>query len=86
MLKTMGQIWPIVKSIVLDRKLISCWLTLLALHILGILILYDVMPEFDLVNHFLFGFLISESVSKGAHSVGLHKVLTQPFLVWFFDI
>jgi hypothetical protein len=77
MLKTMGQIWPIVKSIVPDRKLISCWLTLLALHILGILILYDVIPEFDLVNHFLFGFLISESVSKGAHSVGLHKVLTK---------
>jgi len=52
-------------------------LALLALHILGILILYDVIPEFDLVNHFLFGFLISESVSKGAHSVGLHEVLTK---------
>ena len=66
-----------VKSMVSSRKLISYWLTLLTLHVLDVLVLHHVIPEFDLVTHFLFGFAISESVSKGAHSVGLHEVLTK---------
>jgi hypothetical protein len=73
----MGQVWAIVKSMVPGRKLIFYWLALLSLHILGILVLYDVIPEFDLVSHFLFGLLISESVSRGAHSIGLNEVLAK---------
>lgn len=67
----------LVKSIMLDRKLILGWLLLLGLHLAGFLFLYRVIPEFDLVPHFLFGFMLSESTSRGAHSAGLHKFLAE---------
>jgi len=75
-LETMRQVQKIIKSIVLDKKLISYGVLLLALHLVGIFVLYEIIPEFDSVIHFLFGFVLSEYVSKGAHSIALHEFLT----------
>lgn len=71
----MALIKALVKSVVTDRRLVLGWLLLLGLHLVGFLFLYDVAPEFDMVPHFLFGVMLSESASMGAHSTGLHKFM-----------
>lgn len=65
----------IVRSILSDQRLLSYGLLLLALHITGMLFLYRIFTEFDIATHFLFGFVISEYVSKGARDIGLHETL-----------
>jgi hypothetical protein len=65
-----------VRSILSDERLVSYGLLLLALHITGMLVLYRIFREFDIVTHSLFGFTISECVSKGARDTGLHETLT----------
>jgi len=70
------QILTMIRSILSDRKLISYGLLLLISHLIGIIILYDIVPEFDVATHFLFGFVISKYVSRGAHSIDLHDFLT----------
>jgi len=67
----------IIESIATDWKMVSYGLLLLALHIVGILLLYDVLPEFDILPHFWFGFVLSEYSSKGAASVGLQVRLSE---------
>ena len=69
----------LVRSILSDERLVSYGLLLLALHTTGMLVLYRIFPEFDIVTHFLFGFLISEYVSEGARNIGLHDTLTDKF-------
>lgn len=69
------RILTIVRSILSDERLVSYGLLLLALHITGRLVLYRIFTEFDIVTHFLFGFVISEYVSKGARNIGLHETL-----------
>jgi len=73
----MKQILTMIRSILSDKRLILCGLLLSTLHLIGMIILYDIAPEFDLVTHFLFGFVISEYTSRGAHSIGLHDFLTR---------
>ncbi|MFQ6081625.1 MAG: hypothetical protein ACE5OW_08165 [Candidatus Bathyarchaeia archaeon] len=65
----------IARSILSDERLVSYGLLLLALHITGTLVLYRIFREFDVVTHFLFGFVISEYVSKGARNTGLYEIL-----------
>jgi len=67
----------IVRSILLDERLVSYGLLLLALHIMGVLVVYRIFTEFDIVTHFVFGFVISEYVSKGARNIGLHETLAE---------
>lgn len=67
----------IVRSILLDERLVLYGLLLLALHIMGMLVLYRIFTEFDIVTHFVFGFVISEYVSKGARNIGLHETLAE---------
>ena len=71
----MKQILTMIRSILSDKRLILCGLLLLTLHLIGMIILYDIVSEFDLVTHFLFGFVISEYTSKAAYSIGLHLSL-----------
>lgn len=67
--------FTIVRSILSDERLVSYGLLLLVLHITGMLVLYRIFADFDIVTHFLFGFVISEYVSKGACNIGLHETL-----------
>lgn len=67
----------VVRSIVLDRRLALFGLILVGLHAAGILLLYDVLPEFDMVSHFWFGYVLSEYSSKGASALNLQPLLTK---------
>ena len=73
----MKQILTMIRSILSDKRLVLCGLLLSTLHLIGMIILYDIVPEFDLVTHFLFGFVISKYTSRGAYSIGLHDSLTE---------
>jgi len=64
-----------VLSTATDKKLILYLLLLLALHILGVLFLYDIVTEFDIVPHFWFGYVLSEWSSKAAEAVNLQPRL-----------
>jgi len=75
----MEQAGTIIKSIAMDKKLISYGLLLLALHIVGELLLYDLIPEFDIGNHFWFGYVLSEYSSTGAKSLNLQLRLSEKF-------
>ncbi len=77
--KLLNQASTIIKAITSDKKLVYYGLLLLALHIAGILIFYDLIPEFDIINHFWFGYVLSEYSSKGANSLSLQMCLTEKF-------
>jgi len=75
----MEQVRTIIKSIATDRRLVSYGLLLLAFHITGELLLYDLIPEFDILNHFWFGYVLSEYSSIGAKSLNLQLRLNEKF-------
>jgi len=75
----MHQVQTVIKSIATDTRLVFYGLLVLALHSAGILILYNLIPEFDNVAHLLFGYVLSEYSSKGANSVSLQARLTEKF-------
>ena len=75
----LNQARTIIRSIISDKKLVFYGLLLLALHIAGILMFYAVLPEFDIINHFWFGYVLSEYSSKGADSIGLQMRLAEKF-------
>jgi hypothetical protein len=52
-------------------------LLLLALHVIGILAVYSLIPEFDIINHLWFGYVLSEYSSRGASSLNLQMSLTK---------
>jgi len=75
--KPLNQATTIIKSITSDKKLVFYGLLLLALHIAGILIFYAVLPEIDVINHFWFGYVLSEYSSKGTNSLSLQMRLAE---------
>lgn len=79
MSKPLNQATTIIKSITSDKKLVFYGLLLLALHIAGILIFYELLPEIDIINHFWFGYVLSEYSSKGANSLSLQMRLAEKF-------
>lgn len=64
-----------VKSIVGDARLVSYGLILLTVHALGVMLLYNALPEYDNIVHFWFGFFLSECSSKAASAVHLQSRL-----------
>lgn len=62
-------------SIVRDKRLVFYGLFLLILHALGIVVLYRVIPEFDSVPHFWFGYVLSAYSSKAASAIYLQSRL-----------
>ncbi len=73
------KIWSMVKAILLDRRLVSVGFLLLALVFLDFLFLHPIIPELDILEHFLFGFVLSEFVSKIAILVALDELLSRKF-------
>lgn len=71
------KIWKTVKAILLDKSLVSAGFSLLALVFLDFLFLHPIIPELDIPEHFLFGFVLSEFVSKTANSMALDELLTR---------
>jgi len=68
-----------VKSIVKDKRLVFYGLILLALHVSGMLLLYRLFSEFDVLPHFWFGFVLSEYWSRGSASLNLQSNLADRF-------
>jgi len=77
MSKLLEQARTVFKSIATDKQLVSFGLLLLGMHIAGVLFLYDLIPEFDIIPHFWFGYVLSEYSSRGAHSLSLQSGLSQ---------
>lgn len=71
------KIWEIVKAVLLDRRLVSAGFLLLAVLFLDFLFLHPIIPELDTLEHFLFGFVLSEFASKTANSMALDELLTR---------
>jgi len=76
------KMWKIIKAILLDKRLISVGFLLLAVVFLDFLLpcgLHPILSELDILEHFLFGFVLSELVSKTANSMALDELLRMKF-------
>lgn len=71
------KIWKIVKAILQDRRLVSAGFLLLAIVFLDSLFLDPIIPEIDKLEHFLFGFVLSEFASNTANSTALDELLAR---------
>jgi len=69
----------IIVSILLDKRLVFYGLFLLVIQIVGVLLFYDRIPEYDILPHLWFGYVLSEYTSKGANSLNLQSRLTEKF-------
>jgi len=77
-----GKMWEIVKSILLDKRLVSVGCLLLALVFIDYQLpcgIHPVISELDTLEHFVFGFLLSDFASNIANSMGFHKMLDAKF-------
>jgi hypothetical protein len=74
--------WKIIRAILLDKRLISVGFLLLAIVTTDYLLprgLHPIFSELDILEHFLFGFVLSELASKTANSMSLDKSLSRIF-------
>jgi hypothetical protein len=61
----------------LDTRLVSVGFLLLAVVFLDSLFLHLIIPELDTLEHFLFGFVLSEFANNTANSLALDELLTR---------
>jgi hypothetical protein len=71
------KIWKIIKANLLDTRLVSAGFLLLAVVFLDFLFLHRIIPELDTLEHFLFGFVLSELANNTANSLALEELLTR---------
>jgi len=71
------KIWKIIKANLLDTRLVSVGFLLLTVVILDFLFLHLIIPELDTLEHFLFGFVLSEFANNTANSMALEELLTR---------
>jgi hypothetical protein len=77
-----GKMWGIAKSILLDKRLISVGSLLLVLVLIDRQLpcgLHPVVSELDTLEHFMFGFLLSDFANNIANSTGFHEMLGAKF-------
>jgi hypothetical protein len=77
-----GKMWEIVKSILLDKRLVSVGFLLLALVLIDHQLpcgIHPVISELDTLEHFVFGFFLSDFTSNIADSTGLYEMLNAKF-------
>ncbi|MFQ6064029.1 MAG: hypothetical protein ACE5L6_00995 [Candidatus Bathyarchaeia archaeon] len=65
----------IVRGVLLDKKLVSLGFLLLSVVFLDFLLLHQIVPELDTLEHFLFGFVLSEVASKTANALAMDALL-----------
>ena len=74
--------WNVIKTILLDKRSMSVGLLLLLVIFLDFLLpcgLHPIVSELDILEHFLFGFVLSELVSKTANVTNLNKLIYRKF-------
>lgn len=73
------KIWMMIKAVLLDKRVVLPGFLLLVIVFIDFLFLNRIFPELDIPEHFLFGFVLSESASKLANVLGLDKHLMSKF-------
>lgn len=63
------------KAILLDKRLLSVGCLLLAIVFVDFLFLYPIVSEIDIIEHFLFGFVLSDLASKVSQMMSLDDFL-----------
>ncbi len=74
--------WKIIRATLLDKRLISVGFLLLGVVFLDFLLpcgLHPIVSELDILEHFLFGFVLSEIVSKTATLMALDELPAKKF-------
>jgi hypothetical protein len=72
--------WSIVRAVLLDKRLVSVGSLLLAVVFVDSQLpcgLHPIVKELDIFEHFLFGFVLSDFVSKTTNSMALTEVLNR---------
>lgn len=72
--------WSIVRAVLLDKRLVSVGCLLLAVVFVDSQLpcgLHPIVKELDIFEHFLFGFVLSDFVSKTTNSMALTEVLNR---------
>jgi hypothetical protein len=67
----------LVRALFKDRSLVLAGFLLLIVVFLDFLFLYPIVPELDILEHFLFGFVLSQFSSKTANSMALNELLSR---------
>ena len=67
--------WKTAKAVLLDKRVISVGFLLLAVDFLDIVFLHPIVPELDILEHFLFGFVLSDLASKVSQAMSLDDFL-----------
>ena len=73
------KIWAMAKAVLSVKRVILPGFLLLAIFFLDFLFLHPLFSEIDILEHFLFGFVLSELASKSASAVGLDEHLARRF-------
>jgi len=77
-----NKIWETFKAILLKRRLILVGCLLLAVVFIDFLLpcgLHPILSELDILEHFLFGFVLSDFASVTANSMGVAELLGKKF-------
>lgn len=69
--------WRIVRAVLLDKRLVLIGVLLLTVDFLDIVFLHTFVSELDILEHFLFGFVLSDLASNTAGSMDLDEFLTR---------
>ena len=69
--------WKLVRALLKNRSLVLAGFLLLAVVFLDFRFLYPIVPELDILEHFLFGFVLSQFSSRVANSMALDELLAR---------
>ncbi|UCE44027.1 MAG: hypothetical protein JSV57_00580 [Candidatus Bathyarchaeota archaeon] len=73
------RIWKLIRAILLNKRLLPAGFLLLTVILLDFLFLQKIVPELDTLEHFLFGFVLSEFASIIANSMARDELLSGRF-------
>ena len=73
------KVWKLIRALLNDRRLVLAGFLLLTVVFLDFRFLYPIVPELDILEHFLFGFVLSQFSSRTANSMALGELLSRRF-------
>ena len=72
-----ARIGRLLRTLLLDGRLVLAGFLLLAVIFVDFLFLHRIVPELDSLEHFLFGFVLSQLSSRAANAMALDESLTR---------
>jgi len=76
------KMWSIARAVLLDKRLVSVGCLLLVLVLIDDRLpcgIHPAISELDTLEHFVFGFFLSDFASNIANSTGLHETLNDKY-------